>query len=148
MIWVWVGIVCVSAIVEALSWDMTSVWITCGGLVALIICAIGAPLWAQIIPFIIITALLIIFIRPIVKKSIDKKTVKTNSSSLVGEKFKLLTDIKESMPGSLKVNDVIWTATSEDDCEINAGTYVEIVEIKGNKLIVKPAEENEKLDKE
>ena len=138
MLWLWLGIICVSALIEVFSWDMTSIWITCGGIVALIIYAfVPDILLAQIIPFIVISALLIIFIRPIVKKTIDKKTVKTNTSSLVGSVHSLLTDIKADKLGTIKVNDVIWSVESDNGDEISAGEKVEICDIKGNKFVVK-----------
>lgn len=138
MIWVWVGIVVISAIVEAFSMDMTSIWITCGGIIGLIICAIfpEAIFW-QILPFIIVTTLCIIFLRPITKKLISKKTVATNVSSFVGKKSKLISAITESDLGTLKINGIIWNAKTNDNSIINAGEEVEIIDIEGNKVIVK-----------
>lgn len=147
MLWIWVSVICLSALVEVFSWDMTSIWVTCGAIVALIIYAfVPEVIIAQIIPFIVVTALLIIFIRPIVKKTIDKRTVKTNTSSLVGQQYKLLSDIKTDNLGTIKVNDVIWSVTTNDDEEIASGTMVEICEIKGNKFIVKKATKTENAE--
>ena len=144
MIWVWVGVIVISAIVEVFSLDMTSIWITCGGIVSLIICAIfpEAIIW-QIIPFIVVTALCIIFIRPITKKLISKKTVATNISSFIGHKSKLITEITEFKLGTLKINDIVWNAKTADGSSIAVGEEVEVIEIEGNKLIVKKIDNKE-----
>lgn len=140
MIWVWLAIIVISAVIEALSWDMTSIWITCGGIITLIICACGAPIVAQIIPFVLISLICIIFLRPLAKKSISKNTVATNSSSLIGKRSKLIEEISDTQNGSIKINDIIWSAQSIDGSKIDKGKNVEIVQIKGNKLIVKLCE--------
>ena len=141
MIWVWVGVVVISAIIEAISWDLTSIWITFGGITALILCAIAPEtiLW-QIILFVVITALCIIFLRPIEKKCISKKTIATNISSFIGQKSKLITPITENELGTIKLNGVLWNVKSENNEPINENEKVEIIEISGNTLTVKKIE--------
>ena len=65
----------------------------------------------------------------------------TNADSIIGKEFVLLSPIAFNVAGSLKVNDVTWTAdTAEDGVEIKAGEKVKVVEIRGNRLIVEKAE--------
>ncbi len=142
MIWIWLAVVVLSAIIEAISWDMTSIWVTCGGIIALILCACGVPILWQLVPFIVITVLCIIFLRPLVKKSISKGTVNTNISSFIGQKAKIVKEISEFSNGTIKINGVTWSAQSKDGLSIATGTEVEIVEVLGNKLIVKQLENN------
>ena len=140
MLWIWVAVICASAIIEAISTDMTSIWVTCGGIVGIILYAIWPDnILVQIIPASVVTILLIIFIRPIVRKTLKNKTTKTNADSLVGQKFKLLTDIKDNELGTVKINGVVWSVESEDNNEINAGEEILICQIKGNKLIATKA---------
>lgn len=146
MLWIWVAIICASAIVEAISTDMTSIWVTCGGIVGIILYAIFPNnIWAQIIPAAVVTIILIIFIRPIVRRLMQNKTTKTNADSLVGKKFKLIKDIKPDAMGEVKINGVIWSVANIDsEEEITAGEEVEICQIKGNKLIAKKAQKEDK----
>lgn len=146
MIWIWLAVVVVSAIIEAISWDMTSIWVTCGGIIALILCACGVPILWQLVPFIVITVLCIIFLRPLVKKSISKDTVNTNISSFIGQKAKIVTEISEFSNGTITINGITWSAQSKDGLPIATGTEVEIVEVLGNKLIVKQLENNTQDD--
>jgi membrane protein implicated in regulation of membrane protease activity len=141
-IWVWVAVIVISAIIEAITTDLTSIWFTVGGIIALIICICGAPEIAQVIPFGIVSLLCILTIRPVVKKTISKQTIETNISSLVGRKETLITPITHKTKGTIKINDVIWNVVSEDNSEIKANTEIEIVSVSGNKLIVKKVNNN------
>ena len=145
MLWVWIGVVAVSLIVEALSMDMTSIWFAVGGLFSLILWAIipDQIVW-QVAVFLVISALCIIFLRKIAKRILfQKPTVATNIDKMIGTHTKLLESIKENAPGTLKINGVVWTAISLNDKEIEGGTEVEIIQIEGNKMIVKPFIEKE-----
>lgn len=139
MIWIWLAIVAVSLVVEFLSWDLTSVWFAVAGLVSLILSAIDGICWEiQLAVFIVLSALLLIFVRSICRKLLLKNAnTKTNVDSLVGRKLKLLKTITKDDMGEVKINGVIWSAVAEDDEIINAGSEVEILRVEGNKTIVK-----------
>ena len=145
MLWVWIGVVAISLIVEALTMDMTSIWFAVGGLFALITWAIIPEqiVW-QIAVFLVISALCIVFLRKIAKKFLLKKpTVATNIDKTIGTHTKLIEAIKQDAPGALKINGIVWTAVSFNGLDIENGTEVEIIEIEGNKMVVKPFEQNQ-----
>ena len=76
--------------------------------------------------------------RRLVMKKLDKGEVKTNAGAVIGKEFILLSDIGFNKAGSIKVNDVVWTAIAEDEkSEIPAGAIVVVERIEGNKYIVK-----------
>ena len=140
MLWVWIGVVAISLIVEAISMDMTSIWFAVGGLFSLILCAIvpNQIVW-QVAVFLVISALCIIFLRKIARRLLfQKPTVATNIDKMIGAHTKLLEPIKEDVPGTIKINGIVWTAVCVDNQEIKSDTEVEIVQIEGNKMIVKP----------
>jgi len=144
LVWVWVGIIVLSLIIEAITWDMTSIWFAAGGLVALILYACGLSYLWQIIPFVVVSALCIIFLKPLVKKRLSKKTIPTNVSSFIGQKAKLIEETSEFKNGSLKLNGIIWTAQSSNKAiSIEKDTEVEIVDVQGNTLKVKPVANKE-----
>ena len=67
---------------------------------------------------------------------------KTNSDDLIGQKVKLLSDVTKFDMGTVKINSVIYNVIiAEDEEDIKKDTVVEIVSIKGNKLIVRKVEE-------
>jgi membrane protein implicated in regulation of membrane protease activity len=138
MIWIWLGVIVLSLAVEFVSFDMVSIWFAAGGIVSLILSACGASLTWQLIFFIVVALALLLSLRKIALKYLQKgDNFKSNTDSLVGKKYKLLKAINDDEKGSIKINDVEWTAVTEDDSTIEKGEMVEIVKIKGNKVIVK-----------
>lgn len=146
MLWVWLGIIAISMIVEALTMDMTSIWFSVGGLCALILWAIvpTAIAW-QVFVFLLITALCIVFLRKIAKRFLLRKpTLATNIDKTIGMRTVLIEPIKHNVAGSIKINGIVWTAISEDDnVEIESGTEIEVIRVEGNKMIVKPVKNAE-----
>ena len=143
MFWVWLDVISISLVIEIITLDLVSVWFACGAVIPFILSAIGGigVEW-QILVFVIITALLIIFIRKYAQKLLLKNmNTKTNVDSLIGKRYRLLEDTDFEHIGSVKVNDVVWTAVSSDGSLIKAGQLVEVEKIDGNKLIVKAVEE-------
>ena len=161
MIWVWLAVVAVSLIVEFMSWDLTSIWFAVAGLISLILSAIDGIAWeVQLAVFIVISALLLIFVRKICRKLLLKNmNTKTNVDAYAGKRSKLLKAIgTDENYGEVRFNGVIWQAMSDSGEEIEAGTEVEVVRVEGNKMVVrlsKPAnadveqvKQNEQVEKE
>ena len=71
--------------------------------------------------------------RPLVKKFIKTKTTPTNLDMQIGKQFKLLEDIKEGR-SQIKIHDIIWTVSCEDN--LKKGDTVEVQGMEGNKYIV------------
>lgn len=113
MIWVWLAVVAVSLIVEFLSFDLTSIWFAVAGMVSLILSAIEGVSWeVQLVVFIVLSAVLLIFIRKICRKTLLKNTnTKTNVDAYAGKRTKLLKEIgTDENFGEVKFNGVIWQA--------------------------------------
>lgn len=138
ILWIWIGVIALALVVEAISMDMTSIWFAVGGIVSLISYLCGASLTVQIILFVIVSALCIVFLRNITKKLIQKPTVATNIDSIIGTKAIMIDKTTELELGSIKVNGIVYSAKAEDNSDIESGTEVEIVKVEGNKMIVKP----------
>lgn len=146
-LWVWLGVVVVATVIELCTMDMTSIWFTAAGIVALILSAFrNIPWWVQLIVFIILSAVFIIGLRPICRKiMLRHMNEKTNVDSIIGKKVYMIATAKFGQMGQVKIADVVWSAVPEDEGQtIEEGVVVEVVAINGNKLIVKPVEESEK----
>ena len=137
MIYVWLAVVVVSAIVEALTLQMVGIWFVVGGLVALILAACNVALEWQIIAWIIVSLILLLALRRLCLRFILKKdNTRTNVDALVGVKVKLLADAVDGTSEG-KIGDVVWTVVLQDDKTAAAGDTVEVVEVQGNKLIAR-----------
>lgn len=137
MIYVWLAVVVVSAIVEAFTLQMAGIWFVVGGLVALIMAACGVALEWQIIVFVIVSLVLLLALRRLCLRFILKKdNTRTNVDAIVGLKVKLLADSKDGISEG-KIGDVVWTVVLQDGETASAGDTVEVVEVQGNQLIAR-----------
>ena len=136
MYWL-IGVVVLLAI-ELLTMGLTTIWFAGGALAAFVVTLLGGGKWAQIIVFLVVSFVLLFFTRPFAAKFFNGQRAKTNADSLIGKEAKVTDDIDNfNQKGTVFVNGMEWSARTEDDSVIEKGKKVEILEIKGVKLIVK-----------
>lgn len=137
--WLWLGVTVFAIIAEIATVGLVSVWFVGGGLIATLMSLIpGIDWYWQLTAFIVASALLLIFFRPIVKNILNKNSEgKTNLENIIGQKVKMLTPTDFDTLGSVKINDVVWSVKAVDDTPLAVDDIVQVVEISGNKLIVK-----------
>lgn len=96
----------------------------------------------QIIVFVVLTTIMLIFVRPLMKKMFKNPDAATNSDALIGKIGVAIKDIdKDIMPGQVKVAGEVWSAITQDNEKIAANTAIQVVGISGVKLLVKRYEE-------
>lgn len=135
---IWLAIIVVMAIIEIITLGLTTIWFAGGALVAFIASLFGVSLPIQIVLFVIVSLVLLAFTRPFAVKFVNKNQTRTNAESLIGKSAIVLEDINNlKAEGAVSVNGQEWTARAVDDTVITKDTVVEIVEIKGVKLMVK-----------
>lgn len=141
LIFLWLGIIILTIVLEATSYDLISIWFSAGALVSMILAIIDTTTkleinWvAQVLVFVIVSLILILSLRPVTKKYLKRIDVKTNIDTIVGKHGIVVDAIESGERGTVKVDGVIWTAISNDD--VLSDEKVEILAIEGNKLIVK-----------
>ncbi|MBQ9489301.1 MAG: NfeD family protein [Lachnospiraceae bacterium] len=135
----WIVILILAVVVEIITLGLSSIWFAGGALVALITAALGGPLWLQIVLFVAISVLLLLFTRPIAVKYFNKDRVRTNAESIVGRQGIVLAEVNNLKGvGQVSVGGQEWSARSvNDDQVLEEGSVVEIVAISGVKLICK-----------
>lgn len=138
----WISILILALVVEVLTMGLTSIWFAGGALIAVIASALGAPVWLQVLAFLIVSVLLLVFTRPLAVKYFNKDRVRTNVESLVGRQAIVLSTIDNIQGiGQVSVGGQEWSARSYSDTEkLEQGAVVIIVAISGVKLICKPAQ--------
>ncbi|MCI2057768.1 MAG: NfeD family protein [Oscillibacter sp.] len=138
--WIWLGAAVAFGIVEAMTVGLVSVWFALGALCALLAAALGAPLWLQILVFIVVAAAVVLAVRPLIRK-FRGGSIPTNADRVVGAAAKVTETIdNENTAGAVYVDGKTWTARSADGSVIPAGTLVEVRRIEGVKLIVAASE--------
>ena len=140
-LWVWLGALLLFVVIELFTVGLTTIWFAGGSLVATIMALLHAPLWSQIVAFLIVSIVLLVFTRPILVKKLKLGTAKTNIDSLIGQRAQVIVTIDNKKEvGYAVLNGQEWTArSSDDDVVIAEDEYVEVVAISGVKLIVKPS---------
>ena len=144
-IWIWLGIFVLTVILEASTQDFVSIWFAVGALVAIAI-SYSAPFWVELIVFVVISAMALIFTRPLVKKLMDRTVRKTNSDDFVGKRVKVEKEITKYDGGLVKLNGIVYSAIlmEEEEKPIPLDSIVEVVSLKGNRVVVKLIEKNER----
>ena len=77
MLWIWLGITIIAAVIELITIDLVSIWFTIGGIGALIAYALGLSQTIQIVVFVILSIICIFASRPLAKKYLKTQTVST-----------------------------------------------------------------------
>ncbi len=139
----WLIALIVLLAVEIATMGLTTIWFAGGALVALIAALLSANIVVQVILFVAVSLILLIFTRPVAVKYLNNNAVKTNAEGLIGRTAKVIYTIDNvNSTGYASVDGQEWTARSEDNSVvIPEGTLVTIVRIEGVKLIVKKKEE-------
>lgn len=134
----WIIIFVVLLVVEIVTLGLTTIWFAGGALAGFIAANLGAPLWLQIVLFLVISLLLLFVTRPIAVKYLNQKRVKTNYEGVIGKVVKVTEKIENfSATGAAVCNGQEWTARAENDSDVfEQGTLVRVVNVSGVKLIV------------
>ena len=141
MTWLWIAVCVLLVILEASTAMLVCIWFVGGGVAALIVSLCGGPVWLQLALFIAVSAGLLLLLRPFLKKQTNPHKIKTNVDAEIGKKAVVVETIDNLHgTGRIQVGSVDWTARSLDDTVIEAGTQVEIYEIRGVRAYVKPVE--------
>jgi membrane protein implicated in regulation of membrane protease activity len=143
MPYIWFGIALFMAILEAVTYQLVSIWFVFGALISAIVSLfIPDNLTVQIIVFVAVSLVTLIATRPIVKRLTKVKKSPTNSDRYIGKTGVVKLDINNEVgTGQVNINGSVWSAKSFDNSQISAGTKVTVLEIKGVKLIVSPVKE-------
>ena len=129
-------------VVEAVTVGLVCIWFAAGSLVALLCAMFDAPVWLQIVVFLIVSAVTLYYTRPLVKKYVNNKVEPTNADIVIGKECRVTETIDNiAGTGAVYVDGKTWTARSAEDSEtIPEGTLVTARQIDGVKLIVSAME--------
>ena len=128
-------------VIEFCTVGLASIWFALGSLCALLSALLGAPPWLQIVWFALISLVTLAATRPLVKKYINARTTATNADRVIGQRAV----VKERIDalggtGTVFADGKIWTARTADGTALEPGEIVRVLEIRGVRLIVEPAD--------
>ena len=115
-------------------------WFAIGALAALVVSLITSNLAVQIVVFLVVSIVLVIFMKPLTNKLFKNKTKdELNMNGIIGKTAVVTKKIDNlNGTGEVKIHGEVWRALNESDNEIiEAEKHVEVLRIDGVKLIVK-----------
>lgn len=135
MAYFWLCVVILLSIVEAVTVDVVTIWYVVSGIATIILSFFTDNFFIQMALFTILGTILLITTRPILKKALKSKDVKTNFDRIIGMEGIVTEKITQNTVGEVKVDGKKWSAISDEP--LNEGSSVTILEIDGVKLKVK-----------
>ncbi|WP_366179762.1 NfeD family protein [Actinomyces timonensis] len=146
MEWIWwLGAALILAIVETLSADLTFLMLAGGALGGMIASLLGAPLWLQVIVAAGVASLLLLAVRPALKRRISSSAPKmrTNADAIVGSAGRALTAV-DSLGGRVILGGAEWSARLAEGqgsgARLDPGTPITVLSIDGATAIVAPTD--------
>lgn len=133
----WGLLLILTIVIEAYSVELVSMWFSLGSLIALILAIFNVDPWIQILVFVVVSFISLVFGRMLLKKLLNRSTdLATNTDSLIGKTIVIVSPVTRLNPGSGKLGDVTWTVAVHLDVKFEKGDQCIIDAIEGNKIIV------------
>lgn len=135
---IWIGLIILFAVIEAATVGLTSIWFAGGALAALLVYAIGLGEVWQILIFVVVSVVLLLFTRPWALKYLKPHLVKTNYEQIIDDNVVVTEDIDNLRgTGAAVYKGEEWTARAYVDGQMfEKGTIVTVKEIRGVTLYV------------
>lgn len=134
---IWLVVLAILLVIEFLTLGLTTVWFAGGALVAFLVSLAGGPLWLQLLLFIAVSVVLLLFTRPLAVKYLNKDVQKTNVDSIPGQKGIVTATIDNlKAEGQVTIQRMEWTARAKNGNTIEKGKVVRVTAVEGVKLIV------------
>lgn len=140
---VWLVILVVLVVIELATMGLTTIWFAGGALMAAIISIPGTPLALQILIFLVVSAILLYFTRPIAVKYFNKDRIRTNVESMIGRQAIVISEINNiEGTGQVNTGGMEWSARSSyHNIVLPVGAVVTVLGVDGVKLIVEERKE-------
>lgn len=138
MFYMWLFIIILLGIIEAMTVNLVSIWFIISGIFALITSFVFDNFLIQFSIFVVLGVLLMIFTRKTLEEKLVRKE-RTNFDRIIGMKGVVTEYIDGINVGEVKVDGKRWSAISKE--KLSSGEYVKILKINGVKLEVERWEE-------
>ncbi len=138
---IWLILTIAFIVIEAMTTGIVTIWFAVGALSAFIIALCDGNLVVQIVAFVVVSIVLLIFTRKIFVQRLKTGTEKTNVDALIGQTAIVTTDITSMKTGTVRVDGKEWTAVALNEAEsFKIGDRVIVERIEGVKLVVSLAQ--------
>ena len=91
--------------IEAATMALTTIWFAGGAVAAFLAAVLGVSVQVQLVVFLIVSFILLLFTRPLAMRFVNRETVKTNVNGLIGRRAKVIAKIDNNDPSGAAVID-------------------------------------------
>ena len=136
--WFWLAVFAVLLIVELCTLALTTIWFAGGALAALIVSNFSDNIALQCGFFVVVSAALLLILRPSVVRRFNKRRTKTNVEAVAGKSVRVIEAVDNvSHTGRVEADGMEWTArSSEDGVTFAEGETATVVRVEGVKMII------------
>jgi membrane protein implicated in regulation of membrane protease activity len=136
---IWILVAVAFGIGEVLTTTFVLAPFSVGALVAALVAAIGGGAVGSWVTFIVVSLLMLWVVRPIARSHMRTPAqLRTGTAALIGRRAIVLERIaNDEGVGCVRIDGEVWTARAYDDeSVIEAGTPVQVIEIRGATALV------------
>lgn len=139
IVWIWIILAALLCVGELLTGGFFLLPFAVGAGVAVLVEVIGGPLWLQVVLFLVVSILCLVFLRPFVKKITKDEPQKSGIDRLIDAQGVVIEEIPLGGTGRIRVFHEEWNATSNDARSgIELGARVKILKVEGVHVVVRP----------
>ncbi len=133
----WFALAVIFAVIEMVAVGFFMIWFGVGALAAMLTSLVTTNLAVQFLVFIIISVILLFMTRKLTSKVTKGTVYPTNVDAVIG-KIGIVTETIPALdnPGIVKIAGEMWSAISVDSKAIEKDTQVEVLQVKGVRLVV------------
>lgn len=144
--WVaWLVVAIVFFIIEMMTLEFSFLMMGAGSLTGMVASLTGLPLWAQIIIAVVAAVLLLLLVRPVLRRGIHRggSTARSNIDALPGLTGEVVVPFERGSGQVLLTNGDTWSARLSSTTpirDLDVGERVVVTTIEGATAVVVPAE--------
>ena len=141
LVTIWLAAAVAFGVLELITAPLVCIWFCGGALAAALTSVFTQSVFITATVFVVVSALLLVFTRPLIKSRIAPKIQPTNADRIIGKEAIVVEAIDPiENKGQIKVDGQVWSAKCE--YPLKMGEKVIISSIEGVKAVVKTAVKN------
>ena len=123
-------------VLESSTMQLICIWFGIGSIAGFIAALCGAAFHVQMVWFVLVSAVLLLCVRPLARKAMKGRYTPTNVDALAGEQV-IVSRMLEPGLAEVTLRGVTWQAVCPDlEVEYAPGTRLRVAGVEGNKLII------------
>lgn len=136
--WFWLIVLAVLIVIEICTLALTTIWFAGGAFAAFLVSCFTDNIALECILFVVVSAALLLFLRPSVVRKFNRKRTKTNIEAAAGKSVRVIEEVNNlTNSGRVTVGGMEWTArSSEEGVTFAEGETATVVRVEGVKLII------------